>query len=56
MYVIHLRKVARAAATYRDQYGALALCTAVVGDSTFYTNKSYICFSFTRLSMPLDFS
>jgi hypothetical protein len=30
VYAIHLKKVAGAAATYGNQYGALALCTAAV--------------------------
>ena len=30
VYTIHLKKVAGAAATYGEQYGALALCTAAV--------------------------
>ena len=30
MYTIHLKKVARAAATYREQHGALVLYTAAV--------------------------
>jgi hypothetical protein len=30
VYAIHLRKVTGAAATYGNEYGALALCTAAV--------------------------
>lgn len=35
VYAIHLKKVAGAAATYGDQYGALALCTAAVSVARF---------------------
>jgi hypothetical protein len=35
VYAIHLKKVAGCAATYGDQFGALALCTAAVSDLQF---------------------
>jgi hypothetical protein len=37
MYTIHLKKIAGCAATYGEQIGALALCTAVVGAYNYAT-------------------
>lgn len=37
VYAIHLKKVAGAATSYREQYGALVLCTAAVSVFVFHT-------------------
>lgn len=37
VYAIHLKKVAGAATSYGEQYGALALCTAAVRVFVFHT-------------------
>jgi hypothetical protein len=54
VYAIHLKKVAGSVATYGDQFGALALCTAAVSVQHF-TLQSLITSAFTRPSVLSHF-
>jgi hypothetical protein len=55
VYAKHLRKVSGAAATYGEQYGALALCTAAVSLLLSTHLIIVITFSFTRPNAHLLF-
>jgi len=54
VYAIHLKKVAGAAATYGEQHGALALCTAAISVLHFML-LNLITSPFTRQSAHLHF-
>jgi hypothetical protein len=55
VYAIHLKKVIGAAATYGEQCGALALCTAAVSTLLSILINHLIAFPFTRPSVHLHF-
>ena len=55
VYAIHLKKVVGAAATYGDQYGALALCTAAVSVVLFMLLDHTKRFPFYQTERALSF-
>jgi hypothetical protein len=55
MYAIHLKKVAGAAATYGEQHGALALCTAAVSALYFTLLNHAKCFPLYQTERALTF-